>query len=164
MIEALTSESSSLPSVARLANGEAVCSRLIRGVRAHEEVSLNGIGHSLRHSRLRNRCVGGELQWGSDAVVANIVNESDQVVQSAAVLFETCGGTGSAVVGELRPGASQRVHYSVCGEGGYVLEATVEDGRKVRGNEGYVEVGYVSTDRISSQRITSTQSIYGHAL
>ena len=30
----LTSESSSLPSVARLANGEAVCSRLIRGVRS----------------------------------------------------------------------------------------------------------------------------------
>jgi hypothetical protein len=29
----LTSESSSLPSVARLANGKAVCSRLIRGVR-----------------------------------------------------------------------------------------------------------------------------------
>ena len=31
----LTSESSSLPSVARLANGKAVCSRLIRGVRPH---------------------------------------------------------------------------------------------------------------------------------
>jgi hypothetical protein len=31
--ECLTSESSSLPSVARLANSEAVCSRLIRGVR-----------------------------------------------------------------------------------------------------------------------------------
>ena len=102
--------------------------------------------------------------WGSRAVVANIVNESDQIVRSAAVLFETCGGTGSAVVGELRPGASQRVHYSVCGEGGYVLEATFEDGRKMRGKEGYVEVGYVSTDRISSARITSTQSTYGHAL
>jgi hypothetical protein len=102
--------------------------------------------------------------WGSHAVVGNIVNESDEVVQSAAVHFETCGGTGNAVVGELRPGASQRVHYSVCGEGGYVVEATFEDGRKIRGNEGYVEVGYVSTDRISSARITSTQSIYGHAL
>ncbi len=102
--------------------------------------------------------------WGSHAVVANIVNESDQIVRSAAVLFVTCGGTGTAVVGELRPGASQRVHYSVCGEGGYVLEATFEDGRKIRGNEGYVEVGYVSTDRISSQRITSTQRIYSIAL
>jgi hypothetical protein len=107
--------------------------------------------------------VASHNAWGSQSVTANIVNESGQTVRSAVVLFETCGGSGSAVVGELRPGASRQLHYSVCGEGGYVLEATFADGRTVRGNEGYVEVGYVSTDRISSERITSTQSI-AHAL
>jgi hypothetical protein len=102
--------------------------------------------------------------WGSQVVVANIVNESGRTVRAAVIHFGTCGGKGAAVVGELRPGASHQVRYSVCGEGGYTVEATFDDGSVVKGNEGYVEVGYVSTDRISADRVTSTQSTYGGAL
>jgi hypothetical protein len=102
--------------------------------------------------------------WGSRTVVANIVNDTDRTVRSIAVHFETCGGTGTVPGGELPPGASRQLRYSVCGEGAYSIEASFADGSVLRGSEGYVEVGYVSIDRIKPDRITSTQRIYGPAL
>ena len=98
--------------------------------------------------------------WGADTVTAQIINVSDQSLSSIAIEFETCGSRGSVVGGELKPGSSRRLRYSVCGEGGYVVEAVFADGHMVRSGGGYVESGYVSTEQVSRDAIVSEQSLF----
>jgi hypothetical protein len=98
--------------------------------------------------------------WGADTVTAQIINVSDQSVDSIAIQFESCGSRGSVVSGELKPGSSRRLRYSVCGEGGYTVEAVFADGHMVRSRRGYVETGYLSTDKVSIDAIISEQSLF----
>jgi hypothetical protein len=97
--------------------------------------------------------------WSS-GVTAHVTNGTSQGLRSVTIRFETCGKHASVSSGAVAPGESRRLRYAVCGEGGYVVEATFSDGRIIRGGGGYVETGSVSTDRISSAGISSQQSWY----
>jgi hypothetical protein len=103
--------------------------------------------------------VSAHQGWGSQTVTSTVLNSSGDVLRSVAIEFETCGGTGSAVSGQLEPGASQRLRYSVCGEGAYKVLAVFVDGREVQGGGGYVETGYTTTERVMRDGIASSQSI-----
>jgi hypothetical protein len=97
---------------------------------------------------------------GSPGVTAHVTNATNQNLGSVTIHYETCGRRGSVSTGDLGPGKSRRLRYSVCGEGGYSVQAHFADGRLLRGGGGYVETGYISTDVISSDEITSRQSLF----
>jgi hypothetical protein len=101
-----------------------------------------------------------QRDWGADTVAAQIINASEQSISSIAIQFETCGGRGLVVGGELKPGSSRRLRYSVCGEGGYTVEAVFADGHMVRSSGGYVESGHLSTEKVSRDAIVSEQSLF----
>lgn len=98
--------------------------------------------------------------WGAATVTAQVINVSDQSLDSIAIQFETCGSRGSVVGGDLKPGSSRRLRYSVCSEGGYVVEAVFADGHVLRSGGGYVEPGYLSTEKVSRDAIVSEQSLF----
>jgi hypothetical protein len=107
--------------------------------------------------------LGAWAAWrglGSSGVTAHVTNSSNQNLGSVTIQYETCGQRSSVSIGELPPGKSRRLRYSVCGEGGYTVEAQFADGRLLHGGGGYVETGYISTDVISSDGISSQQSLY----
>ena len=108
-------------------------------------------GTGMIFSALRNR---------DDTVRATIVNHVQQPVQSFTLRYTTCG-TETQISGRgLLPGKSRIIRYSVCGEGGYVLEATLADGRVLKGKDGYVESGYSTVDTVTTKGIESEQSTY----
>ena len=98
--------------------------------------------------------------WGTQSVTAIVINDTDQTLRAVTIHFEACGNKGSISGGELAPSHSHRLRYSVCGEGGYTVEAVFADGQVVKGSGGYVESGYVSTERISRNGIASSQAFY----
>jgi len=98
--------------------------------------------------------------WGADTVMATIVNDSGATIERVHVEFDSCNLQGTAIVGRLNTGDRRRVHYSLCGEGGYVIDVRFADGRRVRSGGGYVERGYRTTDVVHRDRIDSQQSAY----
>jgi hypothetical protein len=96
--------------------------------------------------------------WGSGDVTTTILNATDKPLRTVTIQFETCGSTGTAASGELKPGDSRQLRFSVCGEGGYTVVAEYADGRIVRGGGGYVEAGYNCSDTISTAGIASQQA------
>jgi hypothetical protein len=98
--------------------------------------------------------------WGDRAVRTQVINNSQQTVQSFTVRYTTCGSKAEVVGGPLSPGQSRTLRFPVCGEGGYVVEATLANGNVVKGTEGYVESGYSTTDTVTSRGIDSRQSPY----
>lgn len=98
--------------------------------------------------------------WGSSAVAATIINDSGRAIDRAHVEFESCNLQGAAIVGRLAAGDRRTVHYSLCGEGGYVIEVRFADGKHLRSGGGYVERGYRTLDVIYADRIDSAQTPY----
>lgn len=98
--------------------------------------------------------------WGSNAVTATIVNDSGRTIDRAHVEFESCNLQGSAIVGRLAAGDRRTVHFSLCGEGGYVVDVRFADGKHLRSGGGYVERGYRTLDVVQPDRIDSAQSPY----
>src|SRR5581483_3328030 len=80
--------------------------------------------------------------WGDSAVRIEISNMSSEAIESFRVSYSTCGTTWKLEGQRLPPGRSETVRFTVCGEGGYVAEAVLPDGRVVKGTEVYVESGY----------------------
>ena len=98
--------------------------------------------------------------WGTGTVTAMIVNDSGSPIERARIEFESCNLQGIAIVGSLSAGARRTVHYSLCGEGGYVVDVRFADGRSVRSDGAYVERGYRTLDVVQRDRIDSNQSSY----
>ena len=56
----------------------------------------------------------------------------------------------------IKPPAKEQsilVKYYQSGEGGFTIEATLENGKVLRGNSGYIEAGYSINKTISSKEI-----------
>lgn len=98
--------------------------------------------------------------WGSTTVMATLSNESGREIERAHVEFESCNLQGSAIVGRLAAGDRRTVQFSLCGEGGYVVDVRFADGRHLRSGGGYVERGYRTLDVVRTDRIDSSQSPY----
>ena len=98
--------------------------------------------------------------WGGGYVRARLVNDSNPPVQSFKVRFSSCGTKAEVGGGPIAPGKSQTVRFVVCGEGAYHVEAVLENGSTLKGDEAYVESGYSTVDTITPKGIASTQSTY----
>ena len=98
--------------------------------------------------------------WGTPTVSATIVNDSGSPIERVHVEFESCNLQGTAIVGRLNVGDRRTVQYSLCGEGGYVIDVLFADGRSLRSGGGYVEHGYRTVDVVQRERIDSRQSTY----
>jgi hypothetical protein len=57
-------------------------------------------------------------------------------------------------------GKSRTVRFPVRGEGGYLVVATLADGRVLTGTEGYIESGYSTKVTITQDGIASTPTPY----
>jgi hypothetical protein len=93
-------------------------------------------------------------------VRARIVNQMQEPIQSFTLRYTTCGSELQISGRVLPAGKSQIVRYNVCGEGGYLVEVTLADGRVLKGKEGYVESGYSTVDTVTPKGIDSEQSTY----
>ena len=98
--------------------------------------------------------------WGSQLVAVAVVNQSGQPLQSVTLNYQTCNGSGSLAVGALSPHQATTMHFAVCGEGGYTIEAVLSDGRLVKNNGAYVESGYSVSEVVLQNGIETNLHAY----
>ena len=93
-------------------------------------------------------------------VRTRVVNELSEPLQTFTVRYVTCGVETKITSGTLPAGKSRIVRFPVCGEGSYLVEATLANGSIVNGTEGYVESGYSTEDKFTILGVESTRSSY----
>ena len=98
--------------------------------------------------------------WGESTVAVEVLNGSTQPINSFVVHYGTCGGRGHAYGGELLPGQARTVRYSVCGEGGYSVEATFQDGSTVKGGGTYVMSGSSTKETVTERGVATDDQPY----
>jgi hypothetical protein len=100
--------------------------------------------------------------WGTREVSVEIENDSKGPLRSFTVQYRTCGVSGSIRGGEVQPGHSHAIRYVVCGEGAYLIEAQLADGKVVRSREKYVVSRSSSTEIVTASGITSHQRLLSY--
>lgn len=91
----------------------------------------------------------GMRHWFQPLVTVNVINESGQHIKSLRIVHSSLGGKGTIETASLRPGEERTIRFFLAGEGSYSIEASLEDGRVLKGGEGYVEAGYASRQVVS---------------
>ena len=98
--------------------------------------------------------------WPSRDVAIQIVNRTNQNIESVLLHFDTCGAKTTVASDGLAINQSRLIKHTVCGEGAYVIEVVFADGKKMSSKGLYVESGYRSTEVITFDGITSTRQTY----
>jgi hypothetical protein len=98
--------------------------------------------------------------WGQPVVSIKIVNETGQPIDALVMRYGTCGGRSHVEAGKLAIGQSRRITYSVCGEGGYSLEAQLRSGTVLKGGGGYVMPGWSMKEVITEKGIDTTYDLW----
>ena len=98
--------------------------------------------------------------WTSRDVAIQLVNRTNQNIESVLLHFDTCGAKTTMAGDGLAIDQSRLIKHTVCGEGAYVVEVVLADGKKMSSKGLYVESGYTSTEIIKSDGITSTLQTY----
>ena len=91
--------------------------------------------------------------WSQELVEVTITNNSGQYIKSLSLAYTGYTMSGSI---SIKPPAKEQsilVKYYQSGEGGFTIEATLENGKVLRGNSGYIEAGYSINKTISSKEI-----------
>jgi hypothetical protein len=81
-------------------------------------------------------------------------NESGQAVRDLKLTSSTGGQTSTILIPALNQGQSANIQFLLLGEGSYQVEATLADGRQVKGGEGYIESGHRGTEVVRAGEIT----------
>jgi hypothetical protein len=81
-------------------------------------------------------------------------NESGQAVRDLKLTNTTGGQTNTILLPALNQGESANIQFLLVGEGSYRVEATLADGRQVKGGEGYIESGHRGTRVVRAGEIT----------
>ncbi|HNV88633.1 MAG TPA: hypothetical protein PKL53_06680 [Methylotenera sp.] len=91
--------------------------------------------------------------WFRKPVEVTITNDSGQDIKSLNLAYT--GYLTSGVINIKPPSKNQSVlvKYYQSGEGSFSIEATLENGKILRGKEGYVEAGYSIDKTITSEEI-----------
>jgi len=103
----------------------------------------------------------GMRHWFHPICHVAIKNDSGQTVSSLKFTHESGGLTSVVALPALKQGHSTEVHFFVAGEGGYQIDATLADGRVIRGGAGYIETGYKATEIVGASTIENKSIIYG---
>ena len=91
--------------------------------------------------------------WFQKPVEVTIINNSGQYIKSLNLTYTGHTLSGSISIKPPDKEQSVLVKYYQSGEGGFTIEATLENGKVLRGNGGYIEAGYTINKTISSERI-----------
>jgi hypothetical protein len=94
--------------------------------------------------------------WGSPVVSVDVMNSSGAAVQSVSLQYESCGQKTLLPAQTLGQGQQTTFRFLVCGEGGYQVQARLDDGRELKGRDGYVESGYHATEIVQASGVMST--------
>jgi hypothetical protein len=97
--------------------------------------------------------------WGSPIVSVTVQNNTVGDVRLVALNVTSCGTTSKLSASALAPGQAHTFRFSVCGEGGYELEAILPEGKMLK-EEAYVESGYSVNTHIEQSRIRSHTEFY----
>ena len=92
--------------------------------------------------------------WGSPAVEVVVENETTSVIRFVNLQLSSCGATSSLSAQDLAPGHAHTFRFFVCGEGGYTLDAMLENKMVLSSGE-YVESGYRVVESVGPFRIRS---------
>lgn len=103
----------------------------------------------------------GIRHWFQPAIEISIINNSGQLISGIEVSLETGNQKSISILGPLENGKTQAYRFYVAGEGGYILTATLENGRKVSSDMGYVESGYSIKETVMAASIKSETSFFG---
>lgn len=97
--------------------------------------------------------IAAKRGWFHPGVTVKVINESGQRITSMRVQYWSGGGKGIIEDASLQSTNAKLFQFLLGGEGSYTLEATLEDGRVLKGGEGYVENGYLCKQVISKTGI-----------
>ena len=91
--------------------------------------------------------------WFEEPVEVTITNNSGQYIESLSLAYSGHAMSGSISVKPPDKEQSILVKYYQSGEGHFTIEATLENGKVLRGNSGYIEEGYLINKTITSKEI-----------
>ena len=97
--------------------------------------------------------------WGSPLVSVSVENTTPLPIRRITLSYSSCGATNTLTAQNLEPGRDHFFQFMVCGEGGYKVEAALNDGR-VLSSGAYVERGYTTIEKIEPTRIKSAYRGY----
>lgn len=103
----------------------------------------------------------GIRHWFQPEIEISLINNSGQRISDVQVSFETGGQKSISTLGSVEDGQTRTYHFYVAGEGGYILTATLDNGRKVSSDKRYVESGYVIKETVMATSIKSEISFFG---
>lgn len=103
----------------------------------------------------------GIRRWSQPVIEVSLVNNSGQRISDVHMFLETGGQKSISALGSVENGQTRAYHFYVAGEGGYILTATLENGRKVSSDKGYVESGYAIKETVMATSIKSEISFFG---
>lgn len=91
--------------------------------------------------------------WYKKPVEVTIKNNSGQWIKSLNLTYTGNTTSGSIKIEPPKKEQSVLVKYFQSGEGSFTIEASLDNGKILRGNGGYVEAGYSATKTISPEGI-----------
>lgn len=103
----------------------------------------------------------GIRHWFQPVIEISLINTSGQRISDIQVFLETGGQKSVSTLGSLENGQTRAYRFYVAGEGGYILTATLGNGRKVSSDMGYVESGYAIKETVMATSIKSEISFFG---
>jgi hypothetical protein len=98
--------------------------------------------------------------WGSPLVSVSVGNNTSDELRFVTVSYSTCNSKNTLTLQRLPPGKVHTFRFPVCGEGGFRIEAVLNDGRTVVSAEDYVESGYSSNALVEPTGIRSETRHY----
>lgn len=103
----------------------------------------------------------GFRHWFQPLIEISVVNDSGQHISGIDVSLETGSQKSISALGPLENRKTRAYRFYVAGEGGYILTATLGNGRKVSSDMGYVESGYSIKETVMAASIKSETSYFG---
>jgi hypothetical protein len=93
--------------------------------------------------------------WGESYASVEVVNQTGQSLKTVVIELETCSEKTQLSLNLIAIGAIKKLRLPICGEGDYVLKATLNDGMLLQSKDHYLENGYRSTEKIKPNSIES---------
>jgi hypothetical protein len=109
--------------------------------------------------------VGGAItaivrDWGSPLVSVSVENKTSGEIRFVNLNYSSCGAKNTITTQALSPGKVHVFRIFVCGEGGYQVQAVLQDGKTLESVSGYVESGYSSAEIVEPTGIRSIVKPY----
>ena len=103
----------------------------------------------------------GIRHWFQPVIEISVLNDSGQDISEVQVLLETGWQKTTTIFGPINKGEAKTYRLYAAGEGGYVIVATLSDGKKVSGGVDYIESGYSVKETVTASTIKSEVKFYG---